>query len=1468
MRRTRLFRSIHRLILLGCLLPGAIAVSAQIAAWDFTGDNTVATSAADVFNANLGSSNLITRGAGAVASAGANSFRTAGFQNNGISTSNTDYFQVTLGAATGYTTSLSTIDAKFNGTSTFAASPGVTHQFAYSLDGTTFTLIGSPQVTVGSTTPLTQINVSGITALQNVAAGTTITLRYYASGQTATGGWGFASASAGVYGLAIGGTVTVAAPTNNTSVQFVSTSSTASEGAGTINLALAISNPDIVNATNVTINATGVTGRVTSFTTPVIFPANSSANQNVVVTFNDNTLCDGDQVVYFTIQNVTGGQGTPTSGPAHTDTLLVTDNDALAVPVATTPSVINSNDFTATWNASAGATGYELDVYTTGSIPTSGLFFSEYVEGSSNNKYLEIYNGTGASVDLSHYTMKLFANGAVVPTNTQVLSGTLANGATIVYANSGATIYPGTVTATPVCNFSGDDAVLLLNNVTGDTLDIIGRIGQDPGAAWTGTGGRSTVDKTLVRNSSVTGGVTSNPATGFPTLDSEWGVLAQDDVTNLGSHSYSANGPVMLSGFPVTLGNVTSYSVTGLDPMTVYNFRVRATGGGCPPTANSNVVQVTTAAGISPFLTVGTLADFGAICLNADGGPFSFTVDGFNLTTADVTVAALSGFTFSTTELGSYTSSLSIPQAGGNFSQDIWVKFTPALEQSYDGDITVGGGGASNETVAATGSGINTAATMTTGGSVSVSMDQAEVSGTVTDEGCSALTDYGIEYSTTTGFTPGTGTPASSSNISGSNFSSTVMGLDACTTYYYRAYGTNNGGTAYGAEQSFTTDPIGAPVATTPGTINTNDFTATWNAVSGASDYRLDVSTLPNFGTSTPASLQEGFDGGRAGLPTGWSQSGLGTDYTSTGNYGLASPSLKFDGSNDRLTTAVLSGPASSLSFWYKGQGTLGSNSALAIEGYNGTSWNILGTLTAIPTSFEDTWTTSLNPLDNYVQFRFTYTKVSGNLSFDDVAIDHTNFVPSYVSGYEDLSVGGTSQTVTGLNTSTTYYYRVRAASGSCASGNSNTIAVTTLACPGNSFVVAIHTDANGDQTSWEILDENNVSVANGGPYTGENNTLVTETICIGNTPVNACYKFHLYDSYGDGLTGNGFWQLRSTGGRVLLGDDFADGYGSPSPVPANPSYTDHMICLPVGNTHIAAKSCGIFNFSMNSNVYCTNAPGATTNQFEFSDPDAGFIRRISVNTNKVRFSQMVTSPLTPGVKYFVRARSNAAGAIADAHFGGGCEVAMSSTIPCTELISAPTYGHSCNETRAFNTNNSFIYALPVVGATEYQFRISIPSEGYDETFIRSTYILQLKWNATVAPPLVNGSTYNVQVNVKVGTVYSGFCGNICTITIDNSILRPEASMGQANGTATMWPNPVREGQVNLSIDGIQDADQHITVDIQDIYGKKVFAKEFGNSGERFNTILDLPSDIASGVYMVNITVNGKSTVQRLSIIR
>jgi hypothetical protein len=194
-----------------------LGATGQIAAWDFFGQSFPVTCTATTFNANLVSASGasdITRGPGAAASGGVNSFRTTGFQNNGISTANTDYFQITLRASPGYKLSLSTLDAKFNGTSTFFASPGVTSQFAYSLDGTSFTLIGSPVQSTSLT--MAQVNLSAISDLQNVYSATIVTIRYYASGQTSTGGWGFYSGTAGTNGLTVGGTVadaTIVPPT-------------------------------------------------------------------------------------------------------------------------------------------------------------------------------------------------------------------------------------------------------------------------------------------------------------------------------------------------------------------------------------------------------------------------------------------------------------------------------------------------------------------------------------------------------------------------------------------------------------------------------------------------------------------------------------------------------------------------------------------------------------------------------------------------------------------------------------------------------------------------------------------------------------------------------------------------------------------------------------------------------------------------------------------------------------------------------------------------------------------------------------------------------------------------------------------------------------------------------------------------------------------------------------------------------
>jgi hypothetical protein len=167
---------------------------------------------------------------------------------------------------------------------------------------------------------------------------------------------------------------------------------------------------------------------------------------------------------------------------------------------------------------------------------TQDLFFSEYIEGSSNNKAIEIYNPTSTSVDLSQYTISLFTNGATTPTS-RTLSGTLNAGDVYVIANSQANAGILAVADLAIAfasgqfgaNWNGDDAIGLYKGTT--LIDVFGVIGVDPGTSWTvGTG--STVDRTLVRKSSVSTGVTTwNP--------DQWDVLAVDTVSSLGSHSIS-----------------------------------------------------------------------------------------------------------------------------------------------------------------------------------------------------------------------------------------------------------------------------------------------------------------------------------------------------------------------------------------------------------------------------------------------------------------------------------------------------------------------------------------------------------------------------------------------------------------------------------------------------------------------------------------------------------------------------------------------------------------------------------------------------------------------------------------------------------------------------------------------------------------------------------------------------------------
>lgn len=169
------------------------------------------------------------------------------------------------------------------------------------------------------------------------------------------------------------------------------------------------------------------------------------------------------------------------------------------------------------------------------------LFFSEYVEGSSNNKAVELYNPSAGSVDLGSagYKVEVYANGASGATSTINLSGTIAPRGTFVLTHSAASSallsYRNQTSGS--LTFNGNDAVALKKGTT--VVDRIGQVGINPGTAWTG-GGLSTEDRTLRRKSSVT---TGDMTTGAFDPSVEWDGFPIDTFTGLGSHSSGSVDP-------------------------------------------------------------------------------------------------------------------------------------------------------------------------------------------------------------------------------------------------------------------------------------------------------------------------------------------------------------------------------------------------------------------------------------------------------------------------------------------------------------------------------------------------------------------------------------------------------------------------------------------------------------------------------------------------------------------------------------------------------------------------------------------------------------------------------------------------------------------------------------------------------------------------------------------------------------
>ncbi len=209
--------------------------------------------------------------------------------------------------------------------------------------------------------------------------------------------------------------------------------------------------------------------------------------------------------------------------------------------------------------ASNGAlTNDTSDVFNIVAEPDTDLFFSEYIEGSSNNKALEICNTTGSSVTLSNYVIRInyngnewnevfeFPEGKILEDNEVYVIGHAEADEDILAVTDTAVLNPYVDGTSYIVSFNGDDVRALCKVDGEDTtiIDIIGRYDLvDPGSGWNVAGiNNATQNHTLLRKVDVTHGNTDwDWSAGTNEEDSEWKVFDQDVTGNLGLPTLEAS---------------------------------------------------------------------------------------------------------------------------------------------------------------------------------------------------------------------------------------------------------------------------------------------------------------------------------------------------------------------------------------------------------------------------------------------------------------------------------------------------------------------------------------------------------------------------------------------------------------------------------------------------------------------------------------------------------------------------------------------------------------------------------------------------------------------------------------------------------------------------------------------------------------------------------------------------------------
>jgi len=736
-------------------------------------------------------------------------------------------------------------------------------------------------------------------------------------------------------------------------------------------------------------------------------------------------------------------------------------SDVITLPVTPTASAASSitpSGFTASWSSVTGASDYRIDVSTSNTFSSFTGTYNNQIVGETSLTVTGLVAGT------TYYYRVRGSNASGSSANSNVITtltnpaAPIASAATAVTINgftanwgavSGATGYRLDVSSS---EFVGNE----VDNLTvSGTSSIVS--GLTPGVTYkyrirsvnaTGPSDNSNVIATFtVPDNAVAIAATSISTTGFT---ANWNLVSGASAYFLDVSINNAFGS-FLSGYNNRSVTGNFQLVTGLSAGTVYYYRLRAANAS-GTSGNSNIISTITVPG-APIANAATV----------------ISASGFTANWASATGATQYNLDISTDN--TFSSVLSQPTSTG--TSVVVNGLSSGTNYYYRVRASNGSGSSAN-------SGPINVLTLPGAPSTNDATTITSTSFVASWNLVSSATSYVLDVATTNVFTAGT-FAAGFDGLSLTSTSTTVTSLTAGTTYYYRVRAISAAGTSSNSNVVTTLLKPAAPVASTATIITADGFTANWSTVPGVLGYYLDVSSnnfssfLPGFDNFPLSGISQVITGLNAGIsyqyrvrsynltgssvnsstittitippaPTAISASSFtATSFTANWQATIGASSYRLDVSSDPAFGSFFSGfenlsvtgTSSSVSGLTPGTVYYYQVRAVNASGTSPNSNTISSTNIPPPPSVASATTISTT------SFNANWSITSGALSYL-LDVSDNNF-SSFVSGYNDLSVTGNSQSITGLTAGTAYQYRVRATNASGTSSNSATISVQTL---------------------------------------------------------------------------------------------------------------------------------------------------------------------------------------------------------------------------------------------------------------------------------------------------------------------------------------------------------------------------------------------------------------------------------------